>query len=266
MSQLGYKEGMSTYAIGDIQGCLDDLLQLLEQIQFDEQRDTLWFTGDLVNRGPKSLETLRFIKGLPNVVTVLGNHDLTLLAIAYANHPPSSEHNMDDILNAPDRDELLSWLSSQPLAHYDPDLDYFLVHAGIPPNWSAQETLTRAQEVEAALSADSMPEFMDHLHGNEPDQWDQSLSGWDRLRYIVNALTRMRFVDEHCRQVLDLKGPIASQPDLIPWFEHPERVARDTRILFGHWAALEGVTNTENVFALDTGAVWGGKLTAKQLD
>lgn len=257
---------MSTYAIGDVQGCFDELQTLLTLVDFNPNKDTLWFTGDLVNRGPKSLEVLRFISKLPGVVTVLGNHDLTLLALAYTDFP-ITKHTLQTILDAPDREELLTWLRLRPLLHYDAIKNYVLVHAGFPPYWNLQETQQYALEVESCLQSSQFPELLTQMFGNDPKRWDPSLKGWPRLRFIINALTRLRFCDQLGNIDLTYKGKIASAPpSLLPWFAVPNRATQKERILFGHWAALEGHTSEPNVFALDTGCFWGGSLTALRLE
>jgi bis(5'-nucleosyl)-tetraphosphatase (symmetrical) len=233
---------MSTYAIGDLQGCYDELHDLLEKIQFDSAKDTLWFTGDLVNRGPKSLDCLRFVKSLgTQAITVLGNHDLHLLAMAYANRQPAISDTLSDILIAPDREELLNWLRQQPLLHYDPDLDFVLVHAGIAPQWTLATAQNLAHEVEAQLrSTDS--EVLSHLYGNEPACWNEALTGAARWRCIINYFTRMRFCTSEGCLDLSYKGGIANAPpEVLPWFAMPTRKTQQ-RIIIGHWAALQGKT------------------------
>lgn len=259
---------MSTYAIGDIQGCYSPLQKLLGKIQFDPGKDKLWFTGDLVNRGPDSLQTLRFIKNLGDSQrTVLGNHDLHLLALASKAHPGWEEDTVADILQADDRDELIHWLKHLPLLHYDAVLGYAMSHAGLAPSWDLDTAKALAREVEHVLQSDKTHEFLHHMYGNRPDQWSNDLEGWDRLRCITNYFTRMRFCYLDGRLELRSKGTIDSHPaDLIPWFSVPGRLNADLNIVFGHWAALGGVTNTPRVFALDTGCIWGFCLTAMRLE
>ncbi len=258
---------MATYAIGDIQGCYDELQQLLKTINFSAS-DQLWFAGDLVNRGPKSLETLRFIKDLGRqAIVVLGNHDLHLLAIYYAGAKLKRSDTLSEILEASDRESLMHWLKSQPLAHYDQSLNAFMSHAGTPANWDITSTLSRAQEVSDYLVSDQFETYFQKMYGNNPDQWHEELTGMDRLRCITNYLTRMRFCTDTHQLELSFKGELGSQPaNLHPWFDLHEEQTQDTMILFGHWAALMGKTSRKNVIALDTGCVWGEKLTCYCLE
>lgn len=258
---------MAVYAVGDVQGCYDTLARLLEHIRFDPQTDRLWLTGDLVNRGPQSLETLRFVMSLDDAaVTVLGNHDLHLLAVAAGCQTKRANDTLDDVLAAPDRRELLDWLRHRPLAHYDAACGYLMVHAGLAPQWTRYDTLVLAAEVEARLAAADWTDFLDRMYGNEPARWDPKLSGIDRLRAIVNFLTRLRFCTPDGTMDFAHKGPPGSQPaPLMPWFAVPDRKSIDERIICGHWSAL-GAVSTHNVFALDSGCVWGGALTALRLD
>lgn len=258
---------MATYAIGDLQGCYEPLQRLLSKLKFDPTQDHLWFCGDLVNRGPQSLECLRFVRDLGHRgQTVLGNHDLHLLAIHFGHASPRGSDTISDILEAPDRDSLMDWLRHQPLVHYDAALNWCMSHAGVPPMWSARKARKLAQEVEAVLQNDCQS-FFEHMYGNQPDVWDNTLTGPDRLRVIVNYLTRMRFIDASGRLDLVTKEGAGAAPEgFFPWFRHPSRKTRHKRLLFGHWAALKGETGTENVWALDTGCVWGAKLTALRLE
>ena len=258
---------MATYAIGDVQGCYDSLMALLDKMNYDDNQDTLWFAGDLVNRGPKSLKTLRFIKGLGDkAISVLGNHDLHLLALYYNPNNGKKSDTLNATLNAPDAEELMHWLRLQPLVHHDKALNALMVHAGIPPKWSAKKALKRSQEVELCLQSDDFRDFFKHMYGNYPDRWHKSLVGMDRLRIIVNYLTRMRFCSQKGQLDLLTKEGLDKKPaGFAPWFEL-ERKAKDTRIFFGHWAALEGKADVDNVFALDTGCVWGGKLSAIRIE
>ncbi|MDH4274488.1 MAG: symmetrical bis(5'-nucleosyl)-tetraphosphatase [Gammaproteobacteria bacterium] len=258
---------MAVYAIGDIQGCHKDLLALLSLLKFDATRDTLWFSGDLVNRGPDSLSVLRFVKALgQRAITVLGNHDIHLLAVAEGVQTARPKDTFDEILKAPDRDELLDWLRHRPLMHHDTKLNFVLAHAGISPEWDLVTAAGCAREVESILQRDDYKEFLKVIYGDQPDHWSPQLQGWDRYRYIVNAFTRMRFCETDGGLVLRHKGSPGSQPaPLIPWFQVANRPTANERILFGHWSTL-GESNYANVFALDNGCVWGGMLTALWLD
>lgn len=256
---------MATYAIGDVQGCFDELQALLKKIKFNPQIDQLWFVGDLVNRGPKSLEVLRFIKNLPHAHIVLGNHDLHLMALAYGDS--YSHHTLNDILTAPDRDELIQWLRQLPLLHHDTQLNYVMVHAGIYPLWDLSQAKTYAKEFENALRSEKLPQLLKNIYGDQPDQWHENLSGWDRLRFIANTFTRMRFCTLEGKLDLHSVGGIGSQPkDYLPWFKVPNRRTQNDNIIFGHWAALQNETDESRVFALDTGCVWGNCLTAMRLE
>jgi bis(5'-nucleosyl)-tetraphosphatase (symmetrical) len=259
---------MSTWAIGDVQGCWEPLERLLQACAFDAARDRLWFVGDLVNRGPDSLRVLRFVRELgERAVTVLGNHDLHLLAVADGVRKASRKDSLQDILAATDRDELLTWLRGLPLAHREPALPHLMVHAGVPPGWSAEDTLARAAEVQAALRGPECSEFLHHMYGNFPARWSDDLAGMERLRVITNYLTRMRFCTEDGTLDLDNKSPPeGANRGFLPWFRHPGRRAADTPVVFGHWAALEGKADAPNVHALDTGCVWGGRLRAMRLE
>jgi bis(5'-nucleosyl)-tetraphosphatase (symmetrical) len=264
---------VSVYVVGDLQGCLQPLLQLLEQVAFNPQEDQLWLTGDLVNRGPQSLETLRFIKNMgAAAVTVLGNHDLHLLAIAHADLSVKRKDTLDDILAAPDRHDLLDWLRHQPLMVRDDARQVALVHAGIFPAWTLVQAQQYAQEVEAVLRSDKCGKFFKAMYGNHPANWSEQLQGMDRLRFITNAFTRMRIcaqTSDHGRDLaLDLKykealSDIAS--GYTPWFTRTVLPA-GWRIVFGHWAALLARTGVDNIIALDSGCVWGRFLTMMRLE
>jgi bis(5'-nucleosyl)-tetraphosphatase (symmetrical) len=258
---------VAVFAVGDIQGCYDELRQALDAVAFDPAKDQLWCVGDLVNRGPKSLETLRFVRGLGSAaICVLGNHDLHLLALAAGNARHENEDSLKAVLDAPDRDELLHWLRYRPLAHHDPALDWLMVHAGLPPQWDLDTTLSCAREVEAVLRGDGHRDYFLQMYGNKPNRWDPALHGMERWRFITNCLTRLRFCGPDGRLTLKEKGPPGSQKaGRLPWFEHPQRVSRDQRIVFGHWSTL-GYAARHNVWALDTGCLWGGALTLLRLD
>jgi bis(5'-nucleosyl)-tetraphosphatase (symmetrical) len=259
---------MSTYAIGDIQGCFESFKRLLDKIKFDAA-DELWLTGDLVNRGPQSLETLRFIQSLKSKIrTVLGNHDLTLLAVAYETTPFNPKHHtFRDILEAPDRASLMLWLKSQPLLVHDEKLEYTMIHAGLHPSWDLETAKGLALEAEHILQGPHFLDYLSHLYGNYPLQWDPNLTGFDRFRFIINCFTRLRF----CRPdgVLELthKGsPDTVEASYLPWFSVADRKSRDLKLIFGHWAALAGKCAAPHTFALDTGCVWGQCLTAMRLE
>lgn len=257
------------WAIGDLQGCHSDLQSLLDKIGFDRDKDTLWFTGDLVNRGPESLTTLRFVRNLGSAATtVLGNHDLHLLAVAYGHTDAKSNDTFHDILDAPDRDELMDWLRFQPLAVHDASHGWFMSHAGIPPCWTIAEALDRAAEIEAILCGDNPDQLLADMYGNQPDLWSGTLDGLPRWRYIVNAFTRMRYCHPDGRLDFREKGAPGSQPgDLEPWYALPGRRSEGEKIVFGHWSTLGPTgTGSPDVVALDTGCLWGGKLTALRLD
>ena len=255
---------MTRYAIGDLQGCDEELRTLLARLRFSADRDRLWFVGDLVNRGPGSLETLRLVHALgDNAVVVLGNHDLHLLALAHGAHRRRRSDTLDAVLAAPDRDVLLEWLITRPLAHAEGrDL---MVHAGVVPQWTVALTLSLAAEVSAALRRDPRALFA-HMYGNEPDRWDERLDGMERLRFIINVLTRLRLCTADGRVDISIKGPPPPGPSrLRPWFEHARRATNQARVIFGHWSAL-GLVQRPGVIGLDTGCVWGGALTALDLD
>jgi bis(5'-nucleosyl)-tetraphosphatase (symmetrical) len=258
---------MTTWAIGDIQGCHDELRALVAQLGLRADRDRLWFTGDLVNRGPRSLETLRYVRSLgDNAITVLGNHDLHLLAVAFATKRKiKSADTIEDVLGAPDRDALLEWLLTRPLAHRDTARKTLLVHAGLVPQWSADAAMSLAREVETALRKNPRALF-DEMYGDQPDRWSDSLEGMDRLRFAINALTRLRVCTRDGRVDLKMKGGRKDiRAPFKPWFEWEHRESRDVRVVFGHWSAL-GLVRAPGVVGLDTGCVWGGSLTALDLD
>lgn len=260
---------MAVYAVGDLQGCLKPLQCLLEQVAFDPAHDQLWLVGDLVNRGPQSLETLRFLYSIRHaVISVLGNHDLHLLAVAHNIERLKKGDTLREILDAPDRNDLLDWLRLQKLVHHDAERKITLVHAGIPPQWSLNKALRKAAEVEEALRDDArLPLFLDGMYGNEPAKWSKELHGVTRLRVITNYFTRMRFCTAD--GTLDLKskeGVGSAPPGFAPWFSHPQRKTRGEKIIFGHWAALEGNCQEPGLYALDTGCVWGGAMTLLNVD
>jgi bis(5'-nucleosyl)-tetraphosphatase (symmetrical) len=255
---------MATYAIGDIQGCYSVLRRMLDKLRFEPVRDHLWLVGDLVNRGPQSLAVLRFVKSLgTRATTVLGNHDLHLLVVAAGHVKQHQGDTLTAILRAPDRDELLDWLRRRKMMHAAGR--YAMVHAGLLPQWSIATALTLAREVETALRSDDYGDFLRHMYGNQPDRWRGNLTGFDRLRVITNALTRLRLCTATGQMEFTHKGKPADLPrGYRPWFDAPRRRNRATTVIFGHWAAL-GLYMNSNVTGLDTGCVWGRELTALRL-
>jgi bis(5'-nucleosyl)-tetraphosphatase (symmetrical) len=261
---------VTRYAIGDVQGCYDELRALLSRLNFSPERDQLYFVGDLVNRGPASLEVLRFVRALAdNAIVVLGNHDLHLLAVAYHKRRLRRSDTLDDVLTAPDRNTLLDWLIALPLAFAHGSANGrpadLMVHAGLVPQWTVDMTLNLANEVESWLRKDPAAVF-DHMYGDEPDRWSEDLAGMDRVRFTINVLTRIRVCTADGRIDLKLKGK-APPPDSLyqPWFDAESRASRDARVIFGHWSAL-GFVKRNGVVGLDSGCVWGGSLTAFNLD
>jgi bis(5'-nucleosyl)-tetraphosphatase (symmetrical) len=258
---------MALYAIGDVQGCDTELGALLGALKFSADRDSLWFVGDLVNRGPDSLKVLRRIRALGDAATViLGNHDLHLLAVAYGGARLRDDDTLGQVLAAPDRAVLLDWLCSRPLMHEDADLNACMVHAGLAPQWDVALARECARELERALRRDPVKLF-DRLYGDQPDRWDDALEGEERLRFIANCLTRLRYLDAEGRLALRAKGSPrkAQSKSLIPWFEAQGARWRGSRIVFGHWSTL-GFFSNADVTGLDTGCVWGDRLTALRLD
>ncbi len=262
---------MTRYAIGDVQGCHEELLALVAQLNFRADRDQLWFVGDLVNRGPHSLDVLRYVRALgDNAVVVLGNHDLHLLAVASGARRKRGTDTLDEVLAAPDRGELLEWLISRPLAYALPgdgqrartDL---MVHAGLVPQWTTALTAALAREVESALRANASEVFK-QMYGDKPDQWSEQLQAMERIRFTINVLTRIRVCRPDGRIDLRLKGkPPAPSSGFYPWFDVPSRNSSDARVVFGHWSAL-GLVRRDDIVGLDSGCVWGGALSAIDLD
>jgi len=258
---------MAVYAIGDVQGCDEELGELLRRIRFRPDRDRLWFVGDIVNRGPQSLQALRRVHALrDNAVVVLGNHDLHLLAVARSpTRKARKADTLKEILKAKDRDQLLDWLTNCPLFHYDATLNLGMVHAGLPPQWDLALAREASSEVQLALQLDAA-ELFEHMYGDQPDTWRKSLKGFERLRFMVNCFTRLRYCDEAGRINLKLKdSPAQVRPPWMPWFKVPGRASGDLRIVCGHWSTL-GYYDRDNVLAIDTGCVWGGSLCALRLD
>jgi bis(5'-nucleosyl)-tetraphosphatase (symmetrical) len=258
---------MNTYAIGDLQGCLNELRRLLDELRFDPSGDRLWFVGDLVNRGFQSLETLRFVKSLGGAaVTVLGNHDLHALAVFYGDEAKKSKDTLDELLAAPDVEVLMEWLRHRPMLHHEPELRTTMIHAGLSPQWTLEEARGLAAEMEQTLRGPQVGAFFSQMYGDEPASWSPQLNGWERLRFITNCLTRIRY----CREdgTLDLKTKTAPghQPEgLYEWFNVPGRRSAGQRLVFGHWSTL-GARVLPDAIALDSGCVWGGRLTAVRLE
>lgn len=255
---------MATYVIGDIQGCFNSFQQLLDKIAFSA-KDRLWLVGDLINRGPSSVQVLRWLmQHQTQVVAVLGNHDLHSLVVAHGVVAAHRSDTLQALLEAPDRDELLHWLRQQKMAHHEGN--YLLVHAGVLPQWDVPQVMALAGEVEQALRGQQYGEFLRHMYGNQPDYWHDALSGWDRLRVITNALTRLRICDQHGQMEFSFKGELGRIPaGYMPWYQVPQRATRSCVILFGHWSAL-GYQHSHNTIALDTGCLWGGQLSAYRLE
>ncbi len=256
---------MATYAIGDVQGCFDELRALLEAFGFDRANDRLWFVGDLVNRGPASLATLRFVRDLGDRAVVgLGNHDLHLLAHALGCVKSREDDTLDEVIGAPDRDELLDWLRRRPMIHVAGN--WTLVHAGLLPQWDIATAQSLALEVETELRGPRHSEFLGTLYGSRPDKWTDDLSGADRLRVIVNAMTRLRFCTPEGVMEFETKGETTRAPEgYLPWFDVPNRKSARSTIICGHWSAL-GLRLAPNLLALDSGCVWGGQLSALRLE
>lgn len=257
---------MAIYAIGDLQGCYDELQRLLELIQFDPAKDKLWFAGDLVNRGPKSLQVLRFVKSLGNrAISVLGNHDLHLLALSQGNMSHQKHGGLNEILNAADGGELIDWLRHCPLMYHHPKRGYSIIHAGLPPQWDLNTALACAQELEQTLTGPGFHNYCQDIYGNKPDKWQENLSGMDRLRFITNCFTRLRYCTIEGRLSMRDKGaPEQHNNGSIPWYTVPQRRTKNDRILFGHWSTL-GYRQIDNVWSLDSGCFWGGQLTALKI-
>lgn len=255
---------MAIYVIGDIQGCYTEFERLLKLIAFDPAQDQLWLVGDLVNRGPGSLQVLRKVKSLGEAaITVLGNHDLHLLAVAAGVAQQQRSDTLDEVLQAPDRDELLTWLRQQRMLHVQGE--YVMVHAGLLPEWTVAQAQSLAREVEQALRGDDYVTFLEKMYGNTPHQWDDALTGYKRLRVITNAFSRMRVCTAQGEMQYKFKGEVRDVPaGYLPWFEVPGRASAGATVLFGHWSAL-GLVVRPKVIALDTGCLWGGALTAIRL-
>ena len=256
---------MASYAIGDIQGCYHAFQALLERISFDKKSDRLWLVGDLVNRGSGSLEVLRWCYAHQDSLTVvLGNHDLHALVVAEGIVSAHKGDTLDALLAAHDSDVLLSWLRHQRLMYQEGN--HLMVHAGLLPQWTAEQALSYAAEVETVLHGDNYLNFLEHMYGNLPDHWSDDLAGLDRLRVITNAATRLRICSTTGQMEFKFKGELHDIPDgYMPWFDLPTRATKDTQVIFGHWSAL-GLQQRQNIYALDTGCLWGGKLTAMNIE
>ncbi len=258
---------MAIYAIGDVQGCYTRLRALLYKICFHSDCDNLWFVGDLVNRGPESLGVLRFVRDLSdNAITVLGNHDLNLLAIAAGSRRLRPSDTIEDVLEAKDRDDLLDWLRQQPLMHYDADLDCAMVHASIHPDWSIKKALKLSAEVETRVRSEQCADFFAKMYGSKPDYWSDKLKGYKRLRSIINIFTRARYItSDGLMDYSNTDPPEKVTDDLTPWYLCRPKSPRATRVVFGHWSSL-GCRQVNQYIATDSGCVWGGALCAVRLD
>ncbi len=263
---------MSIYAIGDIQGCYIELLELLNEINFDERNDQLWFAGDIINRGAMSLDCIEFAMSLgKNATTVLGNHDLHMLAVVAGMRPQHRKDTFEEIIKSEHADQIYSWLRRQHLMVHDKETGFAMVHAGLPPQWSLGQALELARETRAMINSDEFEDFLPEMYGNEPESWSDNLQDISRHRFVINAFTRMRYIDNNCAMNFSEKGAPGSQGEtLIPWFSHPDRKTKDTKIIFGHWSTvtLGNFKNFDelNVYPLDTGCIWGGELTALRLE
>lgn len=260
---------MAVWAIGDIQGCYDELSRMIDKLNYDPAQDALWFCGDLVNRGGQSLEVLRLVKSLnEQTVVTLGNHDLSLLAVGARSEKDQARVNPElrAVLFAPDRDDLLDWLRHRPLLHADRALGTMMIHAGLAPNWSIPRAESVAREIESQLRANDYKRLLRQMFGNKPETWSARLRGIERLRAGINVLTRMRFCDVRGRIAFSEKGmPGTQRPGIYPWFSVPGHIPRELRVVFGHWSTLGRFAGL-GVHAIDTGCVWGGALTAMRID
>jgi len=256
-----------TFAVGDIQGCLDPLLRLLDRVNFDESKDTLWCAGDLVNRGPDSLGTLEFLYSIrDSIKVVLGNHDLHLLAVAHGEKKIKHDNDLSRIIESENASQLLNWLRKQPLLQWDKDKKLAMCHAGIPPMWDLKTAKALSKEVQLVLKSSRHIYLYRAMYGNTPELWSDDLKGMERLKVIINYFTRMRFLGPNGELDLENKSSIESgKSDLQPWFHYPHKLKKN-RLLFGHWAALEGMFDHPQITGLDTGCVWGGPLTLEHIE
>lgn len=259
---------MTQYAVGDIQGCYAELIDCLDQVNFNPKSDCLWVAGDMINRGPDSLTTLEFLYQHRNSLRcVLGNHDLHLMAIYFGHRKAKKSDTIDPILNHPNCDLWIDWLRQQPLCVFDPNTQFFMSHAGLPPQWSVTQALAYSEEISSVLKSDGIEKFLTNMYGNTPTHWQNELTGIERLRCITNYLTRMRICDVDGGLEFDYKGDLTNIPaGYHAWFKHPHRQSSNEKIIFGHWASLGGYTDHHTLFGLDTACVWGQYLTLMQLD
>ena len=259
---------MATYAVGDIQGCYAEFAALLDEVAFDERHDALWLLGDLINRGPDSLAVVERVMALGDrVTTVLGNHDLHFLAIWYGGHPVRSTDTFTDLVAAPEASAVAEWLRRQPFFHHDPSLGCAMVHAGLAPDWTFADAATLSDELMGVLQGPDFKAYFRDLYGDQPDKLNGDLTGMDRWRILTNCFTRMRLIDARGALNFSHKGALSEAPaDCRPWYELTNGIPAEQRLLFGHWAALDGHTGQRNVIALDTGCVWGRSLTALCLE
>ncbi|MEM7026625.1 MAG: symmetrical bis(5'-nucleosyl)-tetraphosphatase [Pseudomonadota bacterium] len=262
---------MSTYAIGDLQGCYIELLELLNEINFDENKDQLWFVGDLINRGPMSLDCIEFVMSLGNnAKTVLGNHDLHLLAIAKGIRKLHKKDTLDEILESEHAEHIYLWIRQQPLFYYEKELNFAMLHAGLPSMWSITQANEMADNTGSMIRGDKFFDFLPHMYGNEPKQWSNDLSEIEQHRYVINCFTRTRYLHPTGEMDFEEKGMPDEQDELVAWYAHPERRSNDTRIVFGHWSTVTLGQSQNfkqyNVYPIDTGCIWGGTLTALRLE
>lgn len=255
---------MAKYYIGDIHGCYRELMQLLELIAFNSSTDSLYFSGDLVNKGQYSHETMKFILNTKNVNSVLGNHDLHLLALATGHLPQHKKHNLEGILNSKERIDIIEWIRHRPMLIVNNN--DILVHAGIYPTWTLDNAIEYAKELEQALQAPNWQDLMKVMYGDSPDAWDNNLVGWDRLRSIINIFTRMRYIDSKLKLDFTETGSNSSKESLKPWYEYSCNIEADKKVFFGHWASLQGKSNNKKFISIDGGCVWGGKLIAIRVE
>ncbi len=263
---------MAIYAIGDLQGCYDELMDLLHEINFDERNDQLWFAGDLINRGPKSLECLKFVFNHPiNCKTVLGNHDLHFIALSYGVRQPHKSDTLDELLNSKNRNKYITWYKQQPFLLHDEDSNFYLLHAGLPPQWDIQLSIELANETSQFLQSNEFDKFIHSMYGNKPVLWQDDLIGYERFRFIINCFTRLRYCNKDGSLEFKYKEAPGTQNEyLFPWYSHKARKSKNSKILFGHWSTVTLGKDKDfsiwNAYPLDTGCLWGGSLTALRLE